>query len=144
MRPSHQSHPEDPSSEIDDETVEAVGRLTEALERTERARGHLYEFHQLTGSADVVLGDAVERLRRAGHGELAGRLETELVGRDVLPGRWTFQILEEYDDGYYAAFRELERLVRDRLTGGSRHLHEARMKERRRTHGHPNQSDRPV
>ncbi|WP_278255253.1 NAD(P)H-binding protein [Nocardioides convexus] len=28
------------------------------------------------------------------------------VGRNVLQGRWTFQVVEEYDDGYYAAFKE--------------------------------------
>ncbi|MBA2464643.1 MAG: hypothetical protein H0V42_06675, partial [Nocardioidaceae bacterium] len=45
---------------VDQATVEAVGKLTEALETTERARGHLYSFHQLTGSADLGLGEAVE------------------------------------------------------------------------------------
>ena len=45
---------------VDDATVEAVGRLTEALETVERARGHLYSFHQLTGEADFKIGDAVE------------------------------------------------------------------------------------
>jgi hypothetical protein len=139
MQPIPSEHSADP----DDATVEAVGRLTEALERTERARGHLYAFHQLTGGADLALGDAVEELREAGHGELAQRLETELVGRNVLDGRWTFQVVEEYDDGYYAAFRDLEREVREALTGGRRHLHEARMKEQRRTHGHPGHTATP-
>ena len=78
---------------IDDATVEAVGRLTEALETTERARGHLYTFHQLTGSADLAIGDA-------------------------------------------------ERSVREQLTDGRRHLHEAAMKERRRTRGHPDHTAR--
>ena len=43
-------------------TVEALGALSEALETTERARGHLDSFHQLTGSADLRLGEAVEGL----------------------------------------------------------------------------------
>jgi len=30
---------------------------------------------------------------------VAERLATELVGRNVLPGRWTFQVVEEFDDG---------------------------------------------
>jgi hypothetical protein len=58
-----------------------------------------------------------------------------LVGRNVLPGRWTFQILEDYDDGYYRLFSELEQLTRDELVDGRRHLFEAEMKEDRRTHG---------
>ncbi|MDZ4264747.1 MAG: hypothetical protein U1D00_03425, partial [Mycobacterium sp.] len=50
-------------------------------------------------------------------------------------GRWTFQVVEEFDDAYWSRFRDHERRVRDELLGGARHLHEARMKEQRRTHG---------
>ena len=78
---------------VDDATVEAVGRLTEALETVERARGHLYSFHQLTGEADFKLGDAVDLLRAAGHAALADRLDREIVGRNVIGGRWTFQVM---------------------------------------------------
>ncbi len=59
------------------------------------------------------------------------------MGRNVVPGRWTFQLVEEYDDGYWSAFREHERTVRDELAGGARHLFEARMKQDRRTAGRP-------
>src|SRR4051812_41104190 len=105
---------------MDDEAVEAAGAITEALETLERARGHLYSFHQLVGAADLKLNEAVEHLRAAGSGELADRIQAELIGRDVLEGRWTFEIVEEFDDGYYRAFREHERAVRDELTGGRR------------------------
>ncbi len=128
---------------VESETVEAVGKITEALETVERARGHLYDFHQLTGSADLTLGQGVEKLRQAGHSDLADRIETELIGMNVLPGRWTFQIVEEYDDGYYAAFTAFERAARDELLQGRRHVFEAEMKEDRRTHGHPGHEARP-
>jgi hypothetical protein len=130
-------------SGVDEATVAAVGKLTEALETTERARGHLYTFHQLTGTADLRLGDAVAGLREAGHQELADRLERDLVGRNVLPGRWTFQIMEDYDDTYWSVFRDFEKEVRDALTEGRRHLHEAGMKEDRRTQGHPHHTATP-
>jgi hypothetical protein len=120
---------------LDDTTVEALGILTEALERVERARGHLYAMHQLTGGADLALDEAVRLFNEAGHHELAERIEQELVGRNVIEGRWTFQLVEEYDDGYYALFRELERYARDTLAGGHRHIFEAEMKQRRRTPG---------
>ena len=128
---------------VDEASVEAVGKLTEALETTERARGHLYSFHQLTGSADLALGEAVDALREAGHTALADRITTELVGRNVIADRWTFQIVEDYDDGYWSLFRDLEREARQTLTGGLPHLHEARMKEDRRTHGHPDHTAGP-
>jgi len=140
--PAHDAEHDAPPG-VDDATVEAVGRLTEALETVERARGHLYSFHQLTGEADFKLGDAVDLLREAGHAELADRLSTEIVGRNVLPGRWTFQIMEEYDDGYWEPLRAAERDVRERLVGGRRHLAEARLKERRRTPGQPGHEQRP-
>lgn len=120
---------------VDDATVEALGALSEALEAVERCRGHLYSFHQLTGTADLRLGEAVDLLRSAGHTDLADGIDADLVGRNVLAGRWTFQVVEEYDDGYWACFRDWERQAREQLAGGRRHLYEARMKQQRRTHG---------
>jgi hypothetical protein len=122
---------------MDDTTVAALGKLSEALETTERARGHLYSMHQLTGTADLMLDDAVRMFRAAGHDELADRIERELIGRNVITGHWTYQIVEDYDDGYYALFRELERTAREGLVAGRRHLYEAEMKQRRRTAGEP-------
>jgi hypothetical protein len=129
---------------VSDETVAALGKLSEALETVERVRGHLYALHQLTGHADLMLDDAVALLREAGHPQVAERVAKELIGRNVISGRWTFQIVEDYDDGYYADFRRLERDARDELAGGRRHLFEAEMKERRRTHGRPGHAARPT
>lgn len=130
-------------AEIDPETVRAVGRLTEALETIERARGALYDFHQLTGSADFKLGDAADLLRESGHAELADELEREIVGRNVIPDHWTFQIIEEYDATYWSVVREFESRVREKLTDGLPHLYEASLKEQRRTHGHPDHTRGP-
>lgn len=118
-----------------DATVKALGRLSEALEAVEHARGLLYGFHRLTGTADLALGEAVDLLRDAGHGELAEDINQRIVGRNVISGRWTFQLVEDYDDGYYAEFKAAEKQARDILVEGKRHLFEAEMKEDRRTHG---------
>jgi hypothetical protein len=128
---------------VSDATVGALGQLSEALETCERARGHLYAFHQLTGSADFKLGEAVRALRDAGHAEIADRLDTELVGRNVVAGRWTFQIVEDYDDNYWSLFRDLERSAREDLAGGVRHLYEARLKQAERTAGCPGHEATP-
>ena len=122
---------------LDDDTIAALGKLSEALETVERVRGHLYSLHQLTGHADLMLDEAVDLLRRAGHQDLADAVRDELIGRNVIEGRWTYQIVEDYDDGYYAAFRAVEARARDQLAGGRRHLYEAEMKDRRRTRGRP-------
>lgn len=121
---------------VTDATVEALDTLTRGLETIEVARGHLLQFHRLTGTGDTQLREAAQQLRVAGHGELAERLERELVGRNVLEGRWTFQIIEEYDDGYFSLWRDMEQQARTELVGGRRHLQEAEMKEANRTHGH--------
>jgi hypothetical protein len=128
---------------VDDTTVAALGKLSEALETVERARGHLYSLHQLIGHADLMLDDAIEQFRAAGHDGIADRIGTDLLGRNVIAGRWTFQIVEDFDDGYYALFRELDRRAREELAGGRRHLYEAEMKERRRTRGRPGHEARP-
>ena len=128
---------------VSDDTVEALGSLTEALETADRARGHLYAFHQLTGSADIKLAEAVAGLRDAGHDELADRIDRQLVGRNVIAGRWTFQIVEDYDDGYWALFRELEQSARDELVGGRKHLYEARLKQSERSRGEPGHEATP-
>ena len=147
--PAHPNEPDEPTPDnnrppdVDDATVEAVGKITEALETCDRARGRLYDFHQLTGSADLKLGEGAKLLRDAGHMELADEIERELIGRNVVFGRWTFQLVEDYDDSYWSEFRRLEQRVRDELTSGRRHLFEAEMKEDRRTHGHPDHRARP-
>jgi hypothetical protein len=126
-----------------DAEVEAVGKLSEALERVERARGALYEFHQLIGGADALLDDVVDGLARTGQPELAARIRDELIGLNVLPGRWTFQVVEEFDAGYYATFRALEQAARERTMAGRRHVFEAELKQRRRTRGRPGHEATP-
>ena len=128
---------------VSDETVEAAGAVSEALEFVERARGHLYSFHQLMGHADLLLGEACDKLRAAGHDVVADRLECDLVGRNVLYGRWTFQVVEEFDDNYWSIFRDHERRVREELQQGARHVFEAEMKEKRRSSERPGHEGRP-
>ncbi len=128
---------DDEQRQDDDQVREAVGKLRKALETTERARGRLYDFHQMTGTADFELGDAVRALREAGLGEQADLLERELVGRNVIGDRWTFQIVEDYDDGYYATFQRIEQQVRADAGDAARHGYEQQLKDVRRTHGQP-------
>nr|WP_314142012.1 hypothetical protein [uncultured Rhodococcus sp.] len=130
-------------SGVDDATVAAVGKLSEALECVERARGHLYSFHQLMGHSDLLLGEAVDALAEAGHTATSERIDTDMIGRNIAPGRWTFQLVEEFDDGYWGPLREHERAVRNELMDGRRHVFEAEMKERRRTHGRSGHEARP-
>ncbi|OAH54127.1 hypothetical protein AYJ66_16150 [Dietzia cinnamea] len=126
-----------------DAEVEAAGTVSEALEYIERARGRLYDLHQLIGRADILLQEAADKLDEIGRTELAERIRSEVVGVNVLHGRWTFQMVEEFDDGFWSTAREVDRAVREELTGGRRHVHEAEMKEANRTKGRPGHEATP-
>ena len=130
--------------DLDDTTAEALGKLSEALEAAEHSRGLLYGFPRLTGTADLTLQDAVELFRKAGHPELADDLERDLVGRNVIADRWTFQIVEDYDASYWSTFRAFDERARSELAGGDRHVYEARMKQHERTPGHPRHEAGPA
>ncbi len=127
-----------------EDQIEAVGKLTEALETIERARGRLYDFHQLTGHADAQLGEAADLLEQAGLSALARELRESIIGRNVIEGRWTFQIVEEYDETYWSELRAFERRTRDEVLDGATHVYESNMKERCRTEGRRHHESRPA
>lgn len=126
-----------------DAVIDAVGKASEGFEYLERARGHLYSFHQLIGRADLLFGEAADLLREAGEGAAADEVDDDVVGRNVLDGRWTFQIVDEFDDTYYDEVRRVMRSLEERFQGGDRHVYEARMKEERRTRGRTAHEHRP-
>jgi hypothetical protein len=119
--------------QVDTATVDAVGKASEALEYVERARGHLYAFHQLIGRADFLFEQSALGLAAAGRHAEAASLWRNLVGRDVLEGRWTFQVVEGFDDDYYDAARAEVTKLESGLVAGHRHAHEEQLRERRRT-----------
>lgn len=126
-----------------DEAVEAIGKFSEAVEYLIRARGHLYSAHQLIGHADLLFDEVADGLDRAGLAEEAERVRQEVIGRNVLDGRWTFQIVEEFDELYFHPVQgELDRLERTHMDG-QRHVFESELKERRRSRGRPGHEPRP-
>lgn len=114
---------------MSDATVDAMGKLSEALEVVEQARGMLYAFHRLCGTADLTLQRALAMLSDAGHGDLATDIGATLVGRDVVAGWWSLQLVEAYDQGYWNVFRDAEAHARKQV-GLARHVYEAEMKHR--------------
>jgi hypothetical protein len=127
----------------DPKVVEAVGKASEALEYVERARGHLYSFHQLMGRADIEFGNAADLLREAGLSPDAASVRTDVVGRNVLDGRWTFQVVDEFDELYYRFVVDAVRALERAHLGGRRHVFESNMKDDRQTHGRAGQERRP-
>jgi hypothetical protein len=129
---------------VEDDTVEALGKLSAALDHVEVARGHLYNFHKLMGSGERTLEEATSLLRGAGHDTLADDLDREVLGRNPLPGMWSFQMVEAFDDGYYAAVKGLQQRAEAELVEGRRHVFEAEMKALRRTPGETGHEAEPA
>jgi len=129
---------------VTDETIEALGKLSAALDHVEDARGHLYAFHRLMGSAESTLEEATEMVRDAGHVDLADALDRDALGQNPLPGMWSFQMVEAFDDGFYARTKGLHQRALDELVEGQRHVFEAEMKELRRTRGREGHEARPA
>jgi hypothetical protein len=133
-------HPDRPSEHprpagLTDEEVEAAGKVSAAFEVIENARGMLYAFHRMSGQADLSLQEAVADLRACGHAELADEIDQVLIGRDVIPGFWTFQIVEAYDASYYEVFKAVADKVRREAGGDLPHVFEAEMKVDEQTNG---------
>ncbi len=126
-----------------DALVEAIGKASEALEYVERARGHLYSFHQLMGRADLEFGNAAGMLEECGLVTDAEAMRADIVGRNVLDGRWSFQVVEEFDDLYYVAARDAVRGLEHDHLDGKRHVYESQLKAERRTVGKVGHESRP-
>jgi hypothetical protein len=122
-----------------DAATRASGLMTEAFEKVERARGALFDLHQLIGGADNELDEVVAALREAGRDDLADGIRDTLLGIDVLEGRWTFQVVEEFEDGFYARWSQWAQRLRDELVDGRRHAYEAELKAHRHGPGRPAQ-----
>lgn len=128
---------------VSDETVTALGKLSEGLEQIERARGSMYDFHQNIGGADIKIEEAADMLAKAGHTEQAALIRDQIVGRNLLPGMWSFQMVEAFDDSYYTEVKLAEEQVRNDLVQGRRHIYESEMKEANRTKGESGHEARP-
>lgn len=119
----------------DTATVEAAGKLSEALETVEEARGHVYAFHRLTGTADLAVGEAGDLLDGAGHRESPPSWARNSSDAGCWVGAGRSRSSRDYDDGYYATCRRLEERVRRELIDGRGHVHGTEPKESRRTPG---------
>jgi hypothetical protein len=88
--------------------------------------------------------EAEALLREAGHADLADTMDRDVLGSNPLPGMWSFQMVEEYDDGFYARAKGFHQRALDELMDGQRHVFEAEMKELRRTRGRDGHEARPA
>jgi hypothetical protein len=123
---------DDAAAALSETEREALHQLELGVEHLHRAHGHLVSFHHDTGRAMNHLDRARELMRETGHDWVADRLRDEHLPRgvvsDCLPeetaGRWSYDVLEEFQDSFLAEVVQFDEAVRERLAGGRRHISE--------------------
>jgi hypothetical protein len=114
-------------TELTAEEREALHRVELGVEWLHRAHGNLVEFHHKTGHAMDHLADAEGQLRASGHTDLADALRDEYLPRGVLDGgRWSYDVLESYQEGFLSALTDFEERARGEVADGRRHVTERR------------------
>ena len=120
-----------PHESLSESELEALHEVELGLEWLQRAQGELIEFHHATGHGMDHLNDAESLLRESGHDELADALAQELLPHGVVDGdRWSYDVLESFQDTILAETEGFERRVRAELVDGDRHVRERRQERR--------------
>ncbi|RQH03416.1 hypothetical protein [Natrarchaeobius oligotrophus] len=116
-----------PVPSLTDDECEALHEVELALEWLLRAQGSLLEFHHATGHGMDHLAEAESLLRDTGHDELANAVRCELLPHGVVDGdRWSYDVLEDFQETLLAETVSLEHRVRHELADGERHVRERR------------------
>ena len=126
-----------------DDTVAEQGKPSQALEVVEHARGAPYEFHRLSGIADLTCS------RRSTSCALPGTLisPTTSIRRSLAATSSTdcgpSRSSRLYDRQYWQVFRYVELCARQRAGDAPAHLLEAEMKHREQRPQHSSKERGP-
>jgi hypothetical protein len=107
----------------------ALHDLRLGLEHIHRGYGHLLAFHHQIGHAMDRFEDARD------HDEFANRLRDERLPAGVVDDRWTYELVEAFENGFLADTTAFEQAIRDALADGADHVTE-REQQRRRWRAH--------
>ena len=110
--------------DLTDAEKEALHDMQVGIEHVGRARGRLLDFHHEIGDAFDHFESARERLREAGHDDLADELRDRHLPAGVVGDRWTFELVTEFDEGFYAEITGFESDVREEVADGEIHVAE--------------------
>ncbi|MFB6138989.1 MAG: hypothetical protein ABEJ26_00980 [Halosimplex sp.] len=118
---------ERPGSDLSDGEVEALHEVELGVEWLRRAHGTLVEFHHDTGHAMEHLAEAESILRETGHEALADEIRDSHLPRGVVDEhRWSYDVLESFEDDFMADVTELADRASADLADGRRHVAERR------------------
>ncbi|WP_459194768.1 hypothetical protein [Halosimplex sp. J119] len=118
---------ETPGADLTDCEVEALHEVELGLEWLRRAHGKLVEFHHNTGHAMEHLDEAETLLRESGHDDLADEIRERHLPRGVVDDhRWSYDVLESFEDDFMADVTAFAEHTRADLADGRRHVAERR------------------
>ena len=117
----------EPVPDLSDADCAALHEVELALEWFQRAQGQLLAFHHATGHGMDHLREGERLLRESGRDDLADAVRDDLLPHGVVDDdRWSYDVVENYQDTLLAEARRLERRVRTELADGQRHVQERR------------------
>ncbi len=115
------------SGDLDDTERAALHSVELGVEWLHRAHGDLVRFHHQIGHAMDHLADAETEFREAGYDGLADAIRDEYLPRGVIDdNRWSYDVLETYEDGFLADLTAFETETRETVADGRRHVTERR------------------
>lgn len=110
--------------------IEALHEVEVGCEWLERAQGHLLAFHHAVGHGMDHFAVAEDHLRDEGHPELANHIRDDVLPCGVVDGdRWSYGLVEAYEDTMLAEVRRMGQMIREELADGSRHVAERRQRK---------------
>ncbi|SEO51693.1 hypothetical protein SAMN04487948_10328 [Halogranum amylolyticum] len=113
------------STDLTAEEQTAMHEVEVGLEWMLRAQGHLLAFHHAIGHGMDHLDVAETELRAAEYTTLADRIRDDILPRGVTADdRWSYSVVEEFQASFLAPLTEFERVARDSVTDGERHVAE--------------------
>jgi len=115
---------DDEPTDLDGTERAALHDLQLGIEHLHRGYGHLVAFHHEVGRGMDRLNDAREKLRRSGHDAWADVLRDDLLPSGAVDGRWTYEVVESFADGFLTPAAEFEAEVREALADGRQHVTE--------------------
>lgn len=113
----------DPTA-LDETERQALHRVTLGMEWLRRAHGRLLSFHHNTGHAMDHFAAAEQLLDEAGYEELAAAIRTQHLPSGVVDDRWSYDVVETFEEGVLADIEAFEAEAREEIADGRHHVAE--------------------
>jgi hypothetical protein len=110
--------------DLTDDEQTALHELQLGVEGLHRAYGHLLAFHHAIGRSMDHFAAAEPHLRRAGHTAHADAIRDQHLPAGVIDDRWSYELVEAFEAGFFDEVTAFEAAVRADVAGGQTHVTE--------------------